>query len=357
MIPSPFTLRSDLRSRFAGAPLYVKDLVERFESSPDRIYYTDDYPEIVSYPTIATPHQTVGHHRVEVKARLIPAKRIAIKSLIGVGDAMWTRGIVRAHLDAGFEVSLQTKFPWAFWDIPAAKIGVLPKGVPVRHASYIGLDLKGGMTVYEGMRARCHVPPTDFKLPIHPDWSAKAGEWLMRWPRDKPLAIVRPLVANRDRKSVTARNPDPTAYLEIFSAVKDQFFTVSVASGADNEVITTALPADMQYHNGEIPLPVLMAIMAQADLVYTNPGMALVTAAAVGAPVCAVFGGYEDAHNYQDTVAYGPSLLIDTIKPCRCMSDAHSCDKRVDIPAAIAKLSDYVKRNQSKEGESQVIPP
>jgi len=283
-------------------------------------------------------------HEVRLKTSRFPNNTVKITSLIGVGDAMWTRGIVRESIKAGLNVILQTQHQWAFWDFEHLPQFAFDAGekIPVRQATYLGADLSAGETVYGAMCKRCHVPKGDFKFTPREDWLTTADEVLASIKPTKPVLIYRPLVSCLSRKSVSSRNPDHAAYAAIYASIRDRFHVISVAANGHDETMAHVDAADTTFNNRELPLTTVVALMYRAAAVYTCPGMGLVTAAAMGVPVIGVFGGYEPSSNYSDTVVYGPSLLLDTINPCKCMSDSHACDKRIDLPQAQRRAMEFV---------------
>jgi hypothetical protein len=316
---------------------------------PDLVHFEDSHPQIITRGSVFTEGALTQAATVELFAPRIRNNRLRLTTISGIGDALWTRGVVRETLKHGIEVYLETGYPWLFWDF---------EGIPGFHhwdpsltgyshrvATYLGMDMtQRGRTVYSAMCERCRVAKGDFKLPIHPDWTAAAKSLIAQISPKKPICVYRPLVHNPGRRSVSSRNPDHSSYSQIFQSFKSHFHTISFAAEGryDNESIVHADECDSTFHRGEIPLHVVLALFAEAALTYAYPGMGLVAAAAIGAPVIGIFGGYEDSWNYSDSVIYGPSLLIDPIRPCRCMSDAHPCDKTLDIPAAIASSLRFV---------------
>jgi ADP-heptose:LPS heptosyltransferase len=189
---------------------------------------------------------------------------------------------------------------------------------------------------------RCYTPLGDFKFAPKPEWLEEADKLIASLHPSKPIMLYRPLVNNHGRRSVSSRNPDHSAYSQIFQSIRDRFHVISVCSGV-GEAIVHCDHADTFFNSGQISLELLTALIARANLVYTSAGMALVAASAIGTPVLAVHGGYEGSLNYRDTTVYGPSLLIDCANQCYCMSDNHPCDKSIDIPQAIDMAKTFVE--------------
>lgn len=337
-MPSALSRRLEERQR----------ILDEFRAQTDLVRYEDGNPEIVAQGAEFVNGQMVKPARHYVSKRLIKNGVVQLASLSGIGDALWTRGVVRETLKAGLQVVLDTPHRWAFWDFEGAegfRFYDGGEGVYVRGATYLGQDIVSqGLSVYKAMCQRCHVPLGDFSLPIRPEWDAEAVALLDRIQPGKPVMVYRPLVRNHGRRSVESRNPDHAAYSAIFRAIRDRFHVVSVCTDGAGESIIHADQADSVFHHGEVGITTLMALMARSGLVYTSAGMALVAASAVGARLLAVMGGYEPAANYRDTAGvYGHALLIDPINPCACMADNHPCDKRIDIPAATRAAIEFLE--------------
>jgi hypothetical protein len=328
----------------------IAGMIAAHYTRDDLVHFDDSCPEPVVKHCIIREGRVIQSASVEVAGKRIANNTLRLITLTGIGDAIWTRGVLHETLKHGIQVYLDTPFRWAFWDFEGQPgfhwwdDDCLPHGsYSSRTATYLGSDLSQGETVYGAMCKRCHIPKGDFKLPIKPEWAAEADAVIKRLAPKKPLMIYRPLVHNLGRRSVASRNPSHAAYGKIFDSIRDRFYVISVASGGKDENIVWADKADTVFHRSELSITTLVALMAKSALVYTNPGMALVVAAGIGAKVIGIFGGYEDAHNYEDTVIYGPSLLLNPIKPCRCMSDNHPCEKDMDVPVAIAKVKEFLK--------------
>jgi hypothetical protein len=321
-----------------------RELLAEHLAREDLVWFADAPPVLEMTCARYCEGRLVEPGGTRLAARRIPGGRLRLITLSGIGDALWTRGVVRETLRAGLKVYLDTPFEWVFWDFAEVpgfhfwREDAAPAAHGIRTATYLGSDMSGGATVYGAMCARCRVPRGDFRMALKAEWLAAADAVLAQVKPCKPLMLARPLLRNHGRRSVALRNPDHRAYARIHAAMRERFHVISVADVRQGEDVVCAVEADSVFHRGELPVTTVAALMARAALVYTNPGMALVMAAALGRPVIGVFGGYEDAHNYADTVVYGPALLLDPIRPCRCMSDSHDCDKRMDVAEAVKRV-------------------
>lgn len=321
-------------------------ILDAHHSRPDLIRFLDTPPQIEAMSTYCHDGKIITPAAIEVRAGLIPGGNLRLVCISGLGDSIWTRGVLRETLKAGLNVWIDTPYDWVFWDFEGTPgfnfwSRERPATYGLRAATYLGRDMSDGTPVFAAMNERCRTPPGAFRLPIKPEWRAAAAAVLDQVQPKKPLMIYRPLVRNHGRRSVTSRNPDHAAYAEIYQAIRARFHVISVQGGGGEDIVH-ADPVDTVFHEGTLPLTTVAALMSQAALVYTCAGMGLVLGAAVAAPVLAVMGGYEDAAAYSDTCVYAPSLLIDPIKPCRCYADNHDCQKAIDIPAAIARARAFI---------------
>ncbi len=222
---------------------------------------------------------------------------------------------------------------------------------PPRHArlvnvSYSPRDVIARGSVLASMCATAGVDisTADFRLPVAPAWRAEAARHVEAWNTGgRPIMVYRPLVERTEWTGCNTRNPDHAAYADLFEAIRDRFFVVSIADLEAGKEWLAGKPArvDAAYHSGELPFEILAAVVERASLVFTSPGFAVVLAQAIGTPVACVFGGYENSTSFSAGARFGPYLGIDPIKPCNCWSHRHSCDKRIDMSAAVTRLRGF----------------
>jgi Methyltransferase domain len=192
----------------------------------------------------------------------------------------------------------------------------------------------------------------DFSLPIKPEWRRQLREkYLSTWDTGgKPLLVHRPVTVRQEWDG-RSRNPDPLAYDALFKSIRDQFFVVSIADLATGRewIDGPQQDANVKLHAGELAFEEMAALFSEADLVFCNAGFAPVLAQAVGAPVIVVYGGRESYRTTQRAGAHlAPTLPIDVIKPCDCHSAHHPCDKRIDMPRALARVKEFVATDRRR---------
>jgi ADP-heptose:LPS heptosyltransferase len=291
---------------------------------------------------------------------------VVVYGMGGLGDCIHQRAIVRS-LARDADVWLHTAWPQLYHDIP--EIRLLPHANPrgnrtqaknMRTAAFAGdspppgaralsigynpAEVKAGGSLVQAMaRLAGGVSPEPFTLPIPQAWRGKVAA--LNLP-DRPLLIYRPLVERIEVGAGAARNPDPDAYKAIFDALRSRFFVVSVADLEPGKEWLSGAPveADLELHRGELDLEALAALFERASLVFSAPGFAPILAQAVGTPAVTVFGGFETARSFSWGAKSSPWLPIEPLKPCACWNPYHACDKRIDVPAALVAVNEWVSR-------------
>ena len=295
--------------------------------------------------------------------------------MAGIGDNLHERAIVR-ELARNHEVWTKTSWPQIFWDMPQLRL--LPVDSPTpwmrrneqnHAASYSQTRAPVGMhTILNGylslmpdgikqfgsvLGVMAHVCGVrlvkDFRMPIKPEWYAKARALLAKYSTTKPLMIYRPPMAvhNWRKRLITAkiaRNPDLDANYELISSIREKFFVVSLANctGLEN-VIGPQIQADVEFHRGQLNLETIIGLTGLASLVFCSPGFACVLAQAVGTPSICVFGGFESKESFSVGAKYAPWLPIEPINPCACWTHGCTHDKTIDVVDAKKKINAFIE--------------
>jgi hypothetical protein len=294
---------------------------------------------------------------------------IEVIGMHGLGDNLHQRAVVRGLNRNGHRVWLRTPWPQVYGDLVGASLRLLPAGSSLRtqakneavssgyyanHGPPPGARRlrvwytpdgvrKHGGSILRAMLAGAGLPPADddFRLPVPPEWKSRAQAAVGRLAR--PIMLYRPLVERTEWAGCSARNPDAYAYGTLAASLAGRYSVVSVAdvqpgaewiSGAD-------LPADLRLVRGELGVEALVGLAAVADLIFCSPGFAAVLGQAVGTPVVCVFGGHERGLTISAGARYAPTLAVDPVQPCDCFDRNHGCDKRIDIPGALARLKEF----------------
>jgi hypothetical protein len=301
--------------------------------------------------------------------------------MFGIGDCLHQRAVIR-QLMRNYDVWLETCHVWLHHDLIAEhdlklilrptslhmhaqniiqeqqlhpgiyrSVKEIPRGAHQIRNWYHKHQIDVHGSILETMCAVSGLPTQspDFRLPIKPEWAERACIIIKAIKKDdpRPLMIYRPVVLRREWDG-KMRNPDPSAYAELYNSVRDDYFVLSIASlRKDVEwIVGGEQPADCKIHDGSLEMWVMAAIFAQADVVFCNAGMAPVLAQSVGTPSVVVYGGRESYRTTQRAGAHlAPTLGIDPMNPCDCHSHTHVCDKRINTGAALPIIRGFLHEN------------
>lgn len=287
-------------------------------------------------------------------------KPLHVIGMHGLGDNIHMRAVVRELIKTR-EVWLSTPWPFLYFDMPqvrlvraASRLRTQAKNV-AREADHFHADAAPRMealqvsyptplvrqlgSVLAAMSATCGVPVGDFRFTSPAAWQDKARALVKT---DKPILVIRPLVARAEWGGAAVRNADPGAYGRLFRALREGYFVVSVADIAPpQEWIVAENDADLKFHRGELDAEALAGLFSIAAMVYTSSGFAVPLAQAVGTPVVSVFGGYESSWSFSAGARFSPYLGIDTISPCACFLHNHACERRIDEAQAKAAIKEF----------------
>ena len=295
---------------------------------------------------------------------------ILIDGMHGLGDNVQQRAVVRALLADGHRLWLKTPWPCLYHDLAGDDLALIEHGRTLRTQrknarrerdrysrsaapsgarrmriwyDYDGIrrtgSFLGGMF---GLTLKRSADDADISLPVPEAWREKADALVP--PTDKPLLVLRPLVSRTEWIGCDARNPDAEAYAALHATIREAFHVVSIADLAPGIewLVGPRLPADQEFHAGELDIEAVAGLMGRAALVFCAPGFAIHLAQAVGTPVIGIFGGHESSRFYQDGERFAPTLGIDPVHPCECFSKKHRCDKTIDIEDATARIAAFV---------------
>jgi hypothetical protein len=302
---------------------------------------------------------------------------------LGIGDGLHQRAVIR-ELMRSHDVWLETPHHLMYWDLKERGLRLLlrhttlraqartiererhlftderpPAGTRPIKIAYPKTDIDRYGSILEAMfgsiRTPCPLRP-DFSLPLKDEW-IEAGRQLMRgWDTGgRPVMVYRPIVVRREWDGAN-RNCDDAAYWEIYHAIKERFFTVSIADLAPGLewIVGLEAPADVKYHRGELSFQEMAAIFKAAALVLTPAGFGPVLAQAVGTPSITVYGGRESYRTTQRMGAHlAPTLPIDVDYPCDCHTNRHNCRKKITLPPALAKVREFT--DQVLSGQARPV--
>jgi SAM-dependent methyltransferase len=336
-------------------------------------------------------------------------KPLTVKTMLGMGDNLWSRPIVRA-LARQHELTLITPWPQCYIDL-AIEHGIefaradthlrtqaenivrfdqpqeLAPGVVVRwkppwrsqtpgdrpplssprepafRLAYDPREIRKGTTHHDSLEASAKaflngagVSPADIALKIPETWQAQADELLQCWVNQygKPVVLIRPPTVRSEWLN-SARNCDPIALQQIIDLLAPDYTLVGIAHlKRDAEWLARPEPRglDVECYSGELPLEVLLGLMRRTWSIGAN-GFLLPMAIAMGGPAYVLFGGnwgYNAPENLLHP-AYDLSRIGWSVpdRPCAgCIDGTHTCDKRID-PERLRMEFDAWRARQSTD--------
>lgn len=290
----------------------------------------------------------------------------------GLGDSLHQRAIVADYMRRGHDVWLETPWPCVYHDLASqprlhligkgsalrtqAKNAMRaqeaarysgdepPRGAEERRIWYTPADVLAAGSVLAAMCTRAGVADLDFRLPVPPEWLARALVWIDSWQPAKPLLLYRPLNERSEWTGCQARNPDHAAYAGLLAGIRERFFVVSIADFDDGKewMVGVDIKPDVALHRGELDFETMAGLTRLAALVWTSPGFMVILAESVGTPSICIFGGYEDGRSFSGGAVYAPHLAIEPIKPCACFKHDCPCDKQIDLAQAARRLRAFL---------------
>lgn len=291
---------------------------------------------------------------------------LIVQGMHGAGDNLHQRAVIR-ELMRDHEVWLETSWPCLYWDMPELKLvgrgtrlrtqlknaareqdrftrQAPPRGSRSVMIWYRPADVRNCGSVLKAMMKSAGVTNADFRLPVREDWLSRADELLAKLAPTKPVMFFRPLVERAEWTGCATRNPDHRAWSELYAAIRDRFYVISIADVVPKVewLAGPKLDADAEFHAGELDFELLIGLAKRSALIFSSPGFAVVLGQAVGTPGVTVFGGYEDARSFSSGAAYAPWLAIEPIKPCPCFTHGHGCNKTIDMDKSKERLLSFI---------------
>lgn len=324
--------------------------------------------------TIFRPRRQLAPRPTPRQAVLNPSPGLPIKmaSMQGMGDNLHQRALVRQLMQQNV-VYLDTPWPSAYHDLVGPRLHLVPpvattlrtqaknvareaakydtpkapRQVRMVRTWYTGEDVRREGSILAAMvkNAGCTMP-ADFRLPVPQEWLDTIDAYIGMWAPTKPIMVLRPLVERTEWAGCAGRNPDFTAYLQLYLWLRSHYFVISVADLVPGKewLVQDSMQADVELHQGELSFELLVALTKRAALVYCSAGFAPILAQAVGTPVVCVFGGHESSMTIKDGVGFAPTLGIDPIVPCSCFDHKHTHQKAIDLSKAFQDLYDFTGR-------------
>jgi hypothetical protein len=153
------------------------------------------------------------------------------------------------------------------------------------------------------------------------------------------------------------------AYASLFNLIRRDYHVVSICNLGDygERIVGPEMPADVEFHRGELFFEELVGMYANAELAFTCAGFAPVLAQAVSTRCVVVYGGHEGFRTTNSVGAHlAPTLAIEPIRVCECHGGHyrhvdnrlvkpardHECDKTIDLVDAMSRLLEFVKQRE-----------
>lgn len=195
------------------------------------------------------------------------------------------------------------------WLMPPAK-------QPVRHIRY------GTEGIIPGMIASFGLMPGEFDLPPLPP-SPETGKYV----------VVRPATVRSEWRADT-RNPDPEYIAKAsIEALVRGYRVISVADLVEGQewLVGHRPKASVNYHQGELPVEQLLALVKGAAAVIGGIGWLVPAALSAKVPAWIICGG-QGGYNAPELITPKGQGNITFAVPdnfCRCRLKQHNCDKRI----------------------------
>lgn len=264
--------------------------------------------------------------------------------MLGLGDNIFARAFVKQYPGA----YLETPWPELYCDLdvkcvrPETQLRTQAKNVQrghAWHAAPAGPQLRiayGRDPIVQGLRQAFRCEPAEFDLPAFGPA-----------PVEGRYVLVRPATVRTEWRADT-RNPLPEYVAQAAAEMRSRGYRV--VSVADLEpgkewALEPLPPADIRFHQGELPVEQLLALLQHADAVIGGIGWIVPAAIAAKAPawiICGGQGGFNSPEHITDPVMDLSRITFAVPDNfCRCTLKQHTCDKRIaDHDARFAAWAD-----------------
>lgn len=262
---------------------------------------------------------------------------ITVNGMRGLGDNIYQRAFVQRLKGP---VVLETPWPELYSDIPgvtfACPVTTLRTQLKnmARQRSWVPKSRYGRQVtvrygaegIMRGMQEAFGVAPAPMSLPPLP-----------RPVVGGPYVIVRPVTLRTEWMADT-RNPLPEYVAQASEEAARRGYTV--VSVADLEfgkefIVGEKPPAHLEFHEGQLDLLQLLALVAGASAVIGGIGWIVPACIAASVPALVVCGG-QGGFNAPELIAPQDSTITFAVPDnfCRCTTRQHNCDKRISNYAA-----------------------
>lgn len=270
---------------------------------------------------------------------------VYLSGMKGLGDNIYQRSLVRL-LARDKEVFLQTPWPQLYKDLPAVhcvkpetKLRTQLKNIrnsngkwappPPRMQPYPITYAGNPGTMIEALARELRVElPERLKFDLPP--------LFINDKYSRPYVVVRPATLRSEWRA-DSRNPLPEyLYAATTRLRKEGFLVISVADlewGMEWMVGPEPF-ANISYHQGELNVEQLLALVAGAAAVIGGVGWLVPAAIALQVPMFLVYGGWGadngPARIFDERINSGSICSVFPTRFCGCSDRGHTCDKKID---------------------------
>ena len=276
-----------------------------------------------------------------------------IESMKGLGDNIFQRHIIKALVNSGNKVWINTPWPELYKDLGNVRfvrretelrtqkknmervpqetwVSSYPPDCRIINLHYGIRDLKNG-SIIKSMESKAgfRFSSTDFDLPSYGGLPTSIEN------NGKPVALIRP-VTLRKEWSNSARGPLPE-YVKTVSEIllKRGYWVVSVADleAGKEWIVGDDPPASQKFYNGELGISDLMGLVEESNMVVGGVGWIVPACIALKTPLFCILGG-QGGHNAPGVIT-DKRMDLSNIRfatpdrYCKCTSMTHNCDKRI----------------------------
>ena len=268
-----------------------------------------------------------------------------IHSMKGLGDNIYQRAFLK---NMPGPIYLDTPWPELVPDLPhvhcvrpQTNLRTQAKNI-ARHSSWLMPPAKqparhiryGTEGIIPGMIASFGVMPGEFDLPPLPP-SPETGKYV----------VVRPATVRSEWRADT-RNPDPEYIAKAsIEALVRGYRVISVADLVEGQewLVGHRPKASVNYHQGELPVEQLLALVQGAAAVIGGIGWLVPAALSAKVPAWIICGG-QGGYNAPELITPKGQTNITFAVPdnfCRCRLKMHNCDKRIsEYDSKLAQWAD-----------------
>ena len=298
---------------------------------------------------------------------------IYLKLYMGFGDNLYQIPFVHAFAQKYKKVYLRTPFPFLYQHLPNVEF-VRPHtklytckqamtaydfisegnvhGIKTIQPHY-QTNHKQNVSMIDSFMSDIPIPrPIDWKLYLNPEWVREASKIIREINTNKQICIIKQPSIRNDWDN-PARLCDTKYMRLLINEYRDKYHFISIADYNNEKPIGLLHGIDTKFNHGELSLPVILALVAQADLVIGCHTFIIAAGIVTETPTFCLYGGFkkpelwllpEETRGKYGWVAPEPF--------CNCQDRKHGCNKHMDNDRVIKTFDDFINQQ-----EGQVFEP